>query len=79
MDRPEAKNAIGKEMLHGLRNVLELINQNSDANVAMIRSSVAGVFCAGADLKVYCFSLFGSAHFTISKHNLKHWDSFMRQ
>ncbi|XP_058764595.1 probable enoyl-CoA hydratase 2, mitochondrial [Vicia villosa] len=51
LDRPDAKNAIGKEMLRGLRNVLELINQNSDANVAMIRSSVAGVFCAGADLK----------------------------
>ncbi|KAI5417604.1 probable enoyl-CoA hydratase 2, mitochondrial [Lathyrus oleraceus] len=51
LDRPEAKNAIGKEMLRGLSNVFELINQNSDANVAMIRSSVPGVFCAGADLK----------------------------
>lgn len=52
LDRPEAKNAIGKEMLRGLSRVFELINQNSDANVAMIRSSVPGVFCAGADLKV---------------------------
>ncbi|XP_073220161.1 probable enoyl-CoA hydratase 2, mitochondrial [Cicer arietinum] len=51
LDRPEAKNAIGKEMLRGLSRVFELINQNSDANVAMIRSSVPGVFCAGADLK----------------------------
>ncbi|KAL5064254.1 hypothetical protein RYX36_025991 [Vicia faba] len=51
LDRPEAKNAIGKEMLRGLSNVFELINQNSNVNVAMIRSSVAGVFCAGADLK----------------------------
>lgn len=57
MDRPEAKNAIGKEMLRGLSNVFELINQNSDANVAMIRSSVPGVFCAGADLKVNYFFL----------------------
>lgn len=53
LDRPEAKNAIGREMLHGLSHVLELINRNSDANVAMICSSVPGVFCAGADLKVY--------------------------
>ncbi|XP_045790538.1 probable enoyl-CoA hydratase 2, mitochondrial [Trifolium pratense] len=51
LDRPEAKNAIGKEMLRGLSRVFELINQNSDVNVAMIRSSVPGVFCAGADLK----------------------------
>ncbi|GAU24543.1 hypothetical protein TSUD_156560, partial [Trifolium subterraneum] len=51
LDRPEAKNAIGKEMLHGLSRVFQLINQNSDVNVAMIRSSVPGVFCAGADLK----------------------------
>ncbi|KAK7330814.1 hypothetical protein VNO77_25017 [Canavalia gladiata] len=51
LDRPNAKNAIGKDMLRGLSHVLELINQNSYANVAMIRSSVPGVFCAGADLK----------------------------
>lgn len=58
MDRPEAKNAIGKEMLHGLGNVFELINQNSDSSVAMIRSSVPGVFCVGADLKVYFYLFF---------------------
>jgi methylglutaconyl-CoA hydratase len=58
LDRPEAKNAIGKEMLHGLSRVFELINQNSDVNVAMIRSSVPGVFCAGADLKVDYLFLF---------------------
>ncbi|XP_027336335.1 probable enoyl-CoA hydratase 2, mitochondrial [Abrus precatorius] len=51
LDRPEAKNAIGKDMLRGLSHMFELINQNSYANVAMIRSSVPGVFCAGADLK----------------------------
>ncbi|KAJ1378435.1 Enoyl-CoA hydratase/isomerase [Sesbania bispinosa] len=51
LDRPEAKNAIGKDMLRGLSHAFELINQNSYANVAMICSSVPGVFCAGADLK----------------------------
>lgn len=61
LDRPEAKNAIGKEMLRGLSHVFELINQNSSANVAMICSSVPGVFSAGADLKVihqFLFCLF---------------------
>jgi len=58
LDRPEAKNAIGKEMLHGLSNVFELINHNSNANVALIRSLVPGVFCAGADLKVNFIFIF---------------------
>lgn len=52
MDRPGAKNAIGKDMLQGLRHALKMINQDPDAKVAMICSSVPGVFCAGADLKV---------------------------
>ncbi|XP_061337016.1 probable enoyl-CoA hydratase 2, mitochondrial [Gastrolobium bilobum] len=51
LDKPGAKNAIGKDMLRGLSHVFELINQNSYANVVMICSSVPGVFCAGADLK----------------------------
>lgn len=52
MDRPEAKNALGKEMLRGLLSSFEDISRNSDANVLMICSSVSKVFCAGADLKV---------------------------
>jgi len=54
LDRPEVRNAVGKEMLRGLSHAFELINQNSYANVAIISSSVPGVFCAGADLKVNC-------------------------
>ncbi|QCD81339.1 probable enoyl-CoA hydratase 2, mitochondrial [Vigna unguiculata] len=51
LDRPKVRNAIGKEMLQGLSHAFELINQKSYANVAIISSSVPGVFCAGADLK----------------------------
>ncbi|KAK9059185.1 hypothetical protein SSX86_021804 [Deinandra increscens subsp. villosa] len=51
MDRPEAKNALGKEMLRGLLNSFEAISTDSAANVLMICSSVSKVFCAGADLK----------------------------
>ncbi|KAE9613776.1 hypothetical protein Lal_00016329 [Lupinus albus] len=51
LDRPGTKNAIGKDMLRGLSHTLELIEQNSYTNVAIISSSVPGVFCAGADLK----------------------------
>ncbi|XP_065039894.1 probable enoyl-CoA hydratase 2, mitochondrial isoform X1 [Musa acuminata AAA Group] len=51
LDRPEAKNAIGKEMLRGLQNAIETIGNDSSANVVVVSSSVPKVFCAGADLK----------------------------
>ncbi|XP_022965119.1 probable enoyl-CoA hydratase 2, mitochondrial isoform X2 [Cucurbita maxima] len=49
--RPEVKNAIGKDMLRGLRYAFESIDSDPSANVMMICSSVPKVFCAGADLK----------------------------
>lgn len=52
MHRPEAKNAIGKDLLRGFRNAIEDVSKDSSANVVLIRSSVPKVFCAGADLKV---------------------------
>lgn len=52
MDRPEAKNAIGKEMLSGLQYAFDTIYRDSSASVVMLRSAVPKVFCAGADLKV---------------------------
>ncbi|XP_072961568.1 probable enoyl-CoA hydratase 2, mitochondrial isoform X1 [Typha angustifolia] len=51
LDRPEAKNAIGKEMLKGLQRSLEAIDRDSSANVVIVSSAVPKVFCAGADLK----------------------------
>ncbi|XP_060674558.1 probable enoyl-CoA hydratase 2, mitochondrial isoform X2 [Ziziphus jujuba] len=54
LDRPEAKNAIGKEMLRGFQHTLEAIGRDSSANVMLLRSSVPRVFCAGADLKTLC-------------------------
>lgn len=52
LDRPEAKNAIGKEMLQGLRTAIEEVEADKTANVVLVASSVPKVFCAGADLKV---------------------------
>ncbi|XP_028071801.1 probable enoyl-CoA hydratase 2, mitochondrial isoform X2 [Camellia sinensis] len=51
LDRPGAKNSIGKDMLRGLQHSFEAINRDSSANILMISSSVPRVFCAGADLK----------------------------
>ncbi|RLM61079.1 methylglutaconyl-CoA hydratase, mitochondrial-like [Panicum miliaceum] len=51
LERPEAKNAIGKEMLQGLRSSIEEVEADATANVVLVASSVPKVFCAGADLK----------------------------
>lgn len=52
LERPEAKNAIGKEMLQGLRSAIKEVEADATANVVLVASSVPKVFCAGADLKV---------------------------
>lgn len=52
LNRPEAKNAIGVEMLSKLRASLENLQFHSSARILIICSTVPGVFCAGADLKV---------------------------
>ncbi|KAL6911917.1 hypothetical protein ACP4OV_000722 [Aristida adscensionis] len=51
LERPEAKNAIGKEMLQGLRRAIEEVEADAAANVVLVASSVPKAFCAGADLK----------------------------
>ncbi|CAK9184998.1 unnamed protein product [Ilex paraguariensis] len=51
LDRPNAKNSIGKDMLRGLQHSFEAVKRDSSANILMICSSVPRVFCAGADLK----------------------------
>ncbi|WVZ74386.1 hypothetical protein U9M48_022571 [Paspalum notatum var. saurae] len=51
LERPEAKNAIGKEMLRGLRSAIEEVDADAAATVVLVASSVPKVFCAGADLK----------------------------
>ncbi|PON64587.1 Crotonase superfamily [Parasponia andersonii] len=51
LNRPERKNAIGKDLLRGLQQALEAISRDSSSNVVILRSLVPNVFCAGADLK----------------------------
>lgn len=52
LERPEARNAIGKEMLKGLRSAMDKVEADPTAKVVLVASSVPKVFCAGADLKV---------------------------
>ncbi|CAA7392077.1 unnamed protein product [Spirodela intermedia] len=51
LDRPEAKNAISKDMLKGIQSTLHSLRGDMSATVMMVCSCVSRVFCAGADLK----------------------------
>ncbi|XP_055925702.1 methylglutaconyl-CoA hydratase, mitochondrial-like [Argiope bruennichi] len=51
LNRPETKNALGKQTIASLFEVIDSIKYDKDARVLVIHSLVKGVFCAGADLK----------------------------
>ena len=51
LDRPAAKNALGRQLLAEFREALSLLAGDRTARVVIMHSLVPGVFCAGADLK----------------------------
>jgi methylglutaconyl-CoA hydratase len=51
LDRPAARNALGRQLLAEFRAALATLAKDSSARVLIVHSLVPGVFCAGADLK----------------------------
>ena len=51
LNRPEAKNSLGRQLMRQLREALQGMKLNQ-AKCLLIQSGVPGTFCAGADLKV---------------------------
>jgi methylglutaconyl-CoA hydratase len=51
LDRPAAKNALGRELLREFREALATLRFDPTVRVVILHSLVPGVFCAGADLK----------------------------
>ncbi|MBS1784749.1 MAG: enoyl-CoA hydratase/isomerase family protein [Acidobacteria bacterium] len=51
LDRPAAKNALGRQLMEEFRAALEGLKLERSARVVVLHSLVPGVFCAGADLK----------------------------
>jgi methylglutaconyl-CoA hydratase len=51
LNRPEAKNALGRGLLEAFRRALEDLAADPAVRVLVIHSRVPGIFCAGADLK----------------------------
>eukprot|EP00003_Mantamonas_plastica_P027357 TRINITY_DN5851_c1_g1_i1.p1 TRINITY_DN5851_c1_g1~~TRINITY_DN5851_c1_g1_i1.p1 ORF type:complete len:296 (-),score=114.69 TRINITY_DN5851_c1_g1_i1:25-912(-) len=51
MNRPKAKNAIGRNLAQRFRETVDELQFDKDARVVILQSVVDGVFCAGADLK----------------------------
>jgi enoyl-CoA hydratase len=56
LDRPEARNAVDREMALGLEAAVDRLEDDPDVRVGVLTANVEGqarpVFCAGADLKV---------------------------
>lgn len=53
LSRPEVKNAIGRQMLKELQEAIYNLKREGSTRCLVVRSSVPGAFCAGADLKVF--------------------------
>ena len=51
LDRPAAKNALGRQLMTEFRAALAELRFDPAARVVILHSKVPGVFCAGADLK----------------------------
>ena len=51
MNRPQAKNAISVRFLQLFTEALESLKHDKSIKAVVVRSSVPGIFCAGADLK----------------------------
>jgi methylglutaconyl-CoA hydratase len=51
LDRPAAKNALGRQLLSEFREALTVLRSDAEVRVVVVHSLVPGVFCAGADLK----------------------------
>ena len=50
-DRPEKRNALGRQLLKELQESLKMCNANPQVRAVVLSSNVDKVFCAGADLK----------------------------
>lgn len=51
LTRPEVRNAIGRQLLRELREAINNLSRERTTRCVIVRSTVSGVFCAGADLK----------------------------
>jgi methylglutaconyl-CoA hydratase len=51
LDRPSAKNALGRQLLTEFRQTLAGLHLDPAVRVVVVHSLVPGTFCAGADLK----------------------------
>ncbi|MDP1832333.1 MAG: enoyl-CoA hydratase-related protein [Geothrix sp.] len=51
LDRPAARNALGRQLMAEFRQALADLRSDTSARIVVLHSHVPGVFCAGADLK----------------------------
>ncbi len=60
----QAKNSFSKNLVLELIKAVEAVRFDTNARVIILKSTTPGIFCAGADLKVWhCFCTLISFHF----------------
>ncbi|GBF92605.1 hypothetical protein Rsub_05219 [Raphidocelis subcapitata] len=67
LNRPEARNALGRQMVRELLEALETLRQERSTRCVIVRSAAPGVFCAGADLKERAAMTTSEAAETVSR------------
>jgi enoyl-CoA hydratase/carnithine racemase len=78
MNRPEARNAFGPEMLVRMADAWDLIDGDDGVRVAIL-TGAGGHFCAGSDLKAMASSFAGDAWLErLRKEPDLHWKSLLR-
>src|SRR6478735_8471016 len=77
MNRPEARNAFGLEMLVGLADAWEEADKD-DAVRAIILTGAGGNFCAGSDLKLMHQKQEGAVAERLKQDPELHWKALLR-
>lgn len=72
MNRPETRNALSIDLVNRMMTALEqVVEEGRDVRCLVIRSMVTGVFSAGADLKVYSWTVTHFFRLWMNKSDIK--------
>ncbi|UCE87726.1 MAG: crotonase/enoyl-CoA hydratase family protein [Deltaproteobacteria bacterium] len=81
MNRPERRNALSPEMLVGMYDAWQMIDEDADVRVAILTGG-GGTFCSGADLKAMAEDNQGSDRERIQRRFAEdpelHWKALLR-
>lgn len=51
LNNPQSRNALSSQMVSEMRGIIDYLKTDRETRVAILRSAIPSMFCAGADLK----------------------------